>query len=498
MGIKRCPYCRALISDQDPYCKNCGTQLLFPEDEEIEEEIPGDRIIEDDRQRDETDIVFEEAGDRTEEIFDELEEVEEEGGEKSGEVILIDEERITSPVEIAETESFLEPPSVRGEADTEIPQEEEVFVLKKKSGKSISGEKERKLSTGEEEFLVEKIKKEILEKEEQPGEKEGSKAPGLVTRMVEDLLKEDKKKSGETQKAAGPGPVTRMMEELGVDRKRADTRSKEVRAEGTEPELPLTFESAELDKIGATTEIGRREVDDFFRVLEEKEKEIIKERARPAGKTAEETGTVPPWIKEVESASTELLPGEVETGEVKLMEKLETETEELLEEGTPAASPTIGIPESVTLTEPVEQVPEEEMSGELEIELEERLEEESRTARISTGSGATSRVEISTPEIARTIEKERTLPPLSFKSFVKAKIFDLLFLVMFWLISVWMVARSMETTIFKLFSVASSGLLIYLLILSFFYFFLFYFFTGETLGDRLFRDEEEESPDSEV
>lgn len=48
MGIKRCPYCRALISDQDEFCKNCGTRLLFPEDE-IEEPIPGDKIIEDDR-----------------------------------------------------------------------------------------------------------------------------------------------------------------------------------------------------------------------------------------------------------------------------------------------------------------------------------------------------------------------------------------------------------------------------------------------------------------
>ncbi|MDY0231291.1 MAG: zinc ribbon domain-containing protein, partial [Candidatus Saccharicenans sp.] len=42
MAIKRCPYCRALISDEDQYCKNCGTQLLFPEDEDLEEEIPGE------------------------------------------------------------------------------------------------------------------------------------------------------------------------------------------------------------------------------------------------------------------------------------------------------------------------------------------------------------------------------------------------------------------------------------------------------------------------
>ncbi len=44
MAIRRCPYCRAIIEEDDQYCKNCGTQLLFPEDEQIEEDIPGDKI----------------------------------------------------------------------------------------------------------------------------------------------------------------------------------------------------------------------------------------------------------------------------------------------------------------------------------------------------------------------------------------------------------------------------------------------------------------------
>jgi hypothetical protein len=46
MAIKRCPYCRAIIDEKDQYCKSCGTQLLFPEDEAVEEDIPGDRIVE--------------------------------------------------------------------------------------------------------------------------------------------------------------------------------------------------------------------------------------------------------------------------------------------------------------------------------------------------------------------------------------------------------------------------------------------------------------------
>ena len=46
MTIKRCPYCRSIINEADRYCNSCGTQLLFPEDESIEEPIPGDRIVE--------------------------------------------------------------------------------------------------------------------------------------------------------------------------------------------------------------------------------------------------------------------------------------------------------------------------------------------------------------------------------------------------------------------------------------------------------------------
>jgi predicted amidophosphoribosyltransferase len=49
MALKRCPYCQAVIDEENKYCSNCGTQLLFPEDESIEEDIPGDKIIEDEK-----------------------------------------------------------------------------------------------------------------------------------------------------------------------------------------------------------------------------------------------------------------------------------------------------------------------------------------------------------------------------------------------------------------------------------------------------------------
>lgn len=45
MAIRRCPYCKAIIDEGSEYCSNCGTQLIFPEDEFVEEDIPGEKII---------------------------------------------------------------------------------------------------------------------------------------------------------------------------------------------------------------------------------------------------------------------------------------------------------------------------------------------------------------------------------------------------------------------------------------------------------------------
>jgi len=83
MAIRRCPYCRAIIEEDDQYCKNCGTQLLFPEDEQIEEDIPGDKITH-------ADVAQKEESDEAEEILNDEEESEEPCGTLSEE----DEEKL--------------------------------------------------------------------------------------------------------------------------------------------------------------------------------------------------------------------------------------------------------------------------------------------------------------------------------------------------------------------------------------------------------------------
>jgi hypothetical protein len=81
MAIRRCPYCKAIIDESQKYCNNCGTQLLFPEDEEGEEPIKGEKILDEDfpgepgasdseefieELRDEADVDGEPVGDRVE------------------------------------------------------------------------------------------------------------------------------------------------------------------------------------------------------------------------------------------------------------------------------------------------------------------------------------------------------------------------------------------------------------------------------------------------
>src|SRR4030042_2630484 len=81
MAIRRCPYCKAIIDEQDKYCNNCGTQLLFPEDEFVEEEIPGDKIVDEDETKEEEqeeELEEEAKPEKMESVEEKVEEDEEE------------------------------------------------------------------------------------------------------------------------------------------------------------------------------------------------------------------------------------------------------------------------------------------------------------------------------------------------------------------------------------------------------------------------------------
>jgi hypothetical protein len=90
------------------------------------------------------------------------------------------------------------------------------------------------------------------------------------------------------------------------------------------------------------------------------------------------------------------------------------------------------------------------------------------------------------------IEEPAPGPPFSISVFFKSKVFDVLFVGLFWLVALWLAASSMDVTLFDILGSMSGSMMLLYAVFVLLYFFLFKFFLGETLGDRLFRSRERE------
>lgn len=141
MAVIRCPYCKAIIDENLEYCSNCGTQLLFPENENIEEEKPAELKEDED------------------ESLKPPQPIEEEREEEREESEL--------PPEQAEQIESVEEPLAEGEADEEEEKREE--PLKEKSKTESEEEFSEKKERAQKEFT---FKTEELEKIVDPAEKE--------------------------------------------------------------------------------------------------------------------------------------------------------------------------------------------------------------------------------------------------------------------------------------------------------------------------------------
>jgi len=425
MAIKRCPYCRAIIDEKDQYCNNCGTQLLFPEDASVEEEIKGEKIVDADVEEKEYEIP--EPGDAasgTKESFEE-EELKEAEVEPEEEVILVDEDKRKEGGE-------------KNSADL-VPEKEVPSVTPVRA--SVGGEAPSALSA----------------------------APAAAIPADEDPVLFAAERDGNRMET-GEGNGVKIENE-------PDTE--EQVPEGTKP---LTFDTRELDRIGRTADLGKEQVEKFLEVLKEREEES---KARSI-KMPESEDHLPPWA----SGMKEQVPASAFEGGDAAMDREEGEEREDLETGEPLPESEeeaaeerderparrikdsgIGLPEKVTqATLPFEKaIPREEIPA--------------------GGKVAPVREEGRTEEEAEEEEVARERPPFKLTVFLKAKSFDVLFVTVFWLASLWLAARSMDVTIFQMFGVVPAGLFVFLGALLVLYFFLFYFFLGETLGDRLFRDD---------
>ncbi len=480
MAIIRCPYCHAIIDENDKYCNNCGTQLLFPEDEAVEEEIPGEKILDVEEEEEEKDYDVPEPGKETTAVLDEDKEEEE---ERTGELV-------TGPVEegagggIRGLIEDAEPDEEEDEEEAETPEDEEL--------------------EGDEDETQEVV----IVQEPRPGQ------PAAITALADTA-------EATAAKKIAPEEETQAYPVRPVEKEEPEEETREMPVSP----VPATFDTRELEGIGRTVDLSKERLDKMIEVMAEKQKEQGPAEA-PQPSPEKTTGTLPPWADKIKGVGAAVErentrdisrsfdkgtwagPADEEpapeapaggTGE----ELAEKEEEEIFPRRQRPDSG-IGLPEGVTQADlpfgpAAEEGAEEEEAGEeeagaLEAEAFEKAVAPPEEARPGRDEGRPAVRRETRPEAAfeREAEPEEEVPrlPFDFSVFFKAKAFDFLFIGVFWLVALWVAARSMDATLFELLSVTSTPVLLLYAVLIGLYFFLFKFFLGETLGDRLFKERE--------
>jgi hypothetical protein len=267
MAIRRCPYCKAIIDEQDKYCNNCGTQLLFPEDEFIEEEIPGDKII------DEEEAEGDEEGEK-----------EDLGEERELNAELEDEEEVVKEGEGEEEEKgggAEEPEKKHEDEDAAEEEEEELEGTEEKEADAVSEE--------DEEF---ELKEELKEEEENEEER-----PGELEQGVEEDREEEPGGQGEEEQEEGAS-ASRSQEPAAWKFEPQDL-GKKYRVSIEQDEL--VFKTKELEKLTKTVEEGKRELENF---LESHPDFAARE---PAPDTKE---GLPPWVSRIRETPATVEPEE--------------------------------------------------------------------------------------------------------------------------------------------------------------------------------------------
>jgi hypothetical protein len=315
MAIRRCPYCKAIIDEGSEYCSNCGTQLLFPEDEYIHEETPGEKIVEEETPEEEQQDLgsFEAEG---EEELKQGEEVEGEAEEKPAEeetAVEMHEEAEIEDVEKSHVEEIVEEPQIE----------------KKPPDEGKPAEEER------DEYFVEKQEPEFgtedLEKIIDPEEKEKAE----IEKFLKSLKENRDEWDGEIPPTDELPPwAEKIKDEQPSDMPVADAGSEEVVQEPEEPQEGIAEEEGPVVEEPTVEEAP---------VAEEEVKEVEEEILKPMGVTPEDE--VPevkvPEEDVVEEEFIQVKPAEEEMTEEKMLEEEKSEEE--------AAMPDtgMGLPEGV-------------------------------------------------------------------------------------------------------------------------------------------------------
>ncbi len=426
MAIRRCPYCKAIIEEGAEFCSNCGTQLLFPEDEKIKEEIPGEKIVDDDSDDDDEDEELahpEEEKDVDPAAGDLLESDEEE------EPPLLHEEEVeaTEPVE-KKTEKSVDLKVVEVELKTE-----------EDGGETNVNPDEIQIE--EQEVLTE-------EKEDEPDVEEES--------SEEEVLKKEDPEEPEDSSEIEKREIDRFIDSMRQDQ--------------SEDVASVPFQKEPLEN------------------LLHKNEEPVKEDVPDFVPPPEESQDIEAPLQEEPIHEEPVLEKPIE----------EAPPEEKIVEDSPSLSSTPPLFEKQVIVPPTDDLPawasgikEKQPSSIPMTESEKEFVPQEKTSNLDTGMGLPEVVaQKDLPFSGETIEEKEKKPkgpPSQFSTWLKSRIFDVLFIGAVWFITTWIASYVMEVKLFKLISEAALLLMAFYAILLSAYLFLFFFFLGETLGDYLFK-----------
>ena len=468
MSIRRCPYCKAIIEEGEEYCSNCGTQLLFPDDEKIEEEIPGEKILDEDKDKDkeESSLAEEELEKKVEDGEEDLSPAEDEklsGKKKSDPPEANGEEDIKDP-----EKSLLEEEDVftdeLDEDEDEDEDEEEWGLNEVEEGDSVKlddRDAPHKDSAGEEdsEEYVERKNIEEDERSELDGKEPEPTDPAgyldsaeLEKQEIDKFITAIKKDRGEDSEPMTP----QKLDELSLDE--FETEPPPILDDSLVSEEPIKDAEVEEESFPPDTSQGEKIHEQSLR---EESGPQVEPRSSPSVTPSEElfkkedirvsTDHLPPWASKIKDDLTpEVLLTEEEEESPPLEEEEEPQVQEDAVIDEPFHADTgVGLPEGVSQ----QNLP-------------------------FSGGRSEEKVDI------------RKKKPFQLSTWFKSRLFDIMIMAAVWLITVWIASSVMDVGLFRLIGASALLLGIFFGILLAGYFFLFFFFLGETLGDYVFNERE--------
>ncbi len=331
MAIRRCPYCKAIIDESLEYCSNCGTQLLFPEDETIEEDIPGEKIID----------------------VNEEEKKEEPGPAKKNKP---KEDQSQTPEELAEN------PDEEDKKDDEDTAEEFEKLVEEQEEEPKKEKKEKKEpktapDTGD------------IPTDELPIEKAIERELGRPPLVTPPTSSDFKRRAEETGSNAVPEAPEEIEESAGSEVKPPPKPKKPKKKESAQKKL--TFDTDELVKAMDTTEKEKEEIERFLdSIKRDREQKAVPDAPSqddmPPPRTDDEEA-IPPWAAKMKETPPEDMSSLQDETREELIEEdkdLDIDTGKLLEEEAAAQDSGVGLPEDVG---------QQDLAIETEIEKEKRV-----------------------------------------------------------------------------------------------------------------------------